>query len=256
MKRFFLSTIFLLAVSAVAYAETAASRDSLWNSAVAAYSAADYPAALEGFLALEREGVRTPDLYYNIGNAYYKCGHHVGKSIIYYERALKADPSFEDARNNLAMARTYALDKIDTVPEFVLFSWLKAVRSSLPSDTWAVLCLVMFVACLISMFFFRFGSRTAVKKWFFGLACLFIVLAGSSFGFSLSQKFESERTDKAVVMVPVSSAKSSPNNNGQSLFVIHEGTDVNVLDELGEWSRIELSDGRQGWIVTKDIEII
>lgn len=256
MKRILLSAILFLTASAVTHADPAMSRDSLWNGAVAAYSEEDYHAALEGFLTLENEGVTTADLFYNIGNAYYKCGHHVGKSILYYERALKADPSFEDARNNLSMARAYSLDKIDTVPEFVLFSWLKIVGNSLSSDTWAVMCLVMFGICLLFLFFFRFGSRTAVRKWAFGMACLFILLSGSSLGFSLSQKFEAERTDRAVVMVPVSSVKGSPNMNGQSLFIIHEGTDVNLLDELGEWSRIELSDGRQGWINTKDIEII
>jgi len=256
MKRILLSAILFLTVSAVTHADPAVSRDSLWNSAVAAYSEENYPVALEGFLTLEGEGVRTADLFYNIGNAYYKCGNYVGKSILYYERALKADPSFEDARNNLSMARAYALDKIDTVPEFVLFSWLKVVRNSLSSDIWAVLCMVMFGLSLLFLFFFRFGSSTAVRKWAFGMACFFIVLSASSFGFSLSQKFESERADRAVVMVPVSSVKGSPNTNGQSLFIIHEGTDVNLLDELGEWSRIELSDGRQGWINSGDIEII
>ena len=74
--------------------------------------------------------------------------------------------------------------------------------------------------------------------------------------FSFGLKGEMESEDRAVVVNPVSSVKSSPNNTGKSLFIIHEGTNVTVLEELGQWFKVELSDGRQGWVVKRDIEII
>lgn len=256
MRRICIAVMFLLTVFRPASAGNAASADSLWNGAVASYSAEDYTAALNGFLALEGMGIRTPDLYYNIGNSYYKCGRQVAKAVLYYERALKADPSFGDATHNLTLARAFVTDRIDVVPEFVMFTWLKSVRNRLSSDTWAILCLLLLALALASVFFVRFGRRVSSRKLCFVTAIFFFVASAFALGCSLSGKHELERKDRAVVMVPVSSAKSSPNTGGQSLFIIHEGTDVRILEELGEWSRIELTDGRQGWITSKDVEVI
>ena len=50
--------------------------------------------------------------------------------------------------------------------------------------------------------------------------------------------------------------KSTPNESGTDLFVLHEGTKVEILEELGDWCKIEIADGRQGWMKGKDIESI
>jgi len=245
-----------MAVAMNAAAKNSPELDSLWNQAVNAYSAADYQTALDSFLSIEKEGVRSADLYYNIANSYYKVGNFNGKAILYYRRALRMNPSFSDASNNLAMAKALTLDKIDVVPEFVLITWLKNVRDSFSSDGWAWGCIICFVLFLTAVFFFRFGRSSASVKVSFIAGIILLIASVFCLGCSISLKNELDRTDKAVVMVPVSSGKSSPNANGQSLFVIHEGTDVTVIEELGQWIRVELSDGRQGWIQRSDIEVI
>lgn len=239
-----------------AAAKNAPKLDTLWNRAVDAYSSADYQAALDAFLSIEREGVCSADLYYNIANSYYKTGNYNGKAILYYRRALRMNPSFEDAANNLTMARALTLDKIDVVPEFVLITWLKNVRDGFSSDGWARGCIIFFALFLTAVFFFRFGHSSASVKVSFVAGIVFLLVSLFCLGCSISLKNEMNRTDQAVVMVPVSSGKSSPNDSGQSLFVIHEGTDVTVIEELGQWIRVELSDGRQGWIKSNDIETI
>ena len=57
-------------------------------------------------------------------------------------------------------------------------------------------------------------------------------------------------------MKPVSTVKSSPDNSGNTLFILHEGTKVSLIEEIGQWKRVELTDGRQGWINSLDIEVI
>ncbi len=230
--------------------------DSLWNQAVKDYTEENYQEALAGFSALEAEGYVSRELYYNIGNCYYKLGNCLGQSILYYERALKLDPSYEDAQVNLAIAREYTLDRIDEVPEFILLTWIKAFRDTVSSDAWAWIALALFLVTAVMVLLFRFGGSPALRKTAFALAvaALLMTIISAVFAFNLRSALESE--DGAVVTVPVSSVKSSPGSTDQSLFILHEGTKVAVMDSLGEWYRIELSDGRQGWLEAEDVEII
>ena len=230
--------------------------DSLWNQAVKDYTEENYQEALAGFTALEADGYVSGELYYNIGNCYYKLGNCLGQSILYYERALKLDPSYEDAQVNLAIAREYTLDRIDEVPEFILLTWIKAFRDTVSSDAWAWIALALFLVMAVMVLLFRFGGSPALRKTAFALAvaALLMTIISAVFAFNLRSGLESE--DEAVVTVPVSSVKSSPGSTDQSLFILHEGTKVAVMDSLGEWFRIELSDGRQGWLEAEDVEII
>lgn len=230
--------------------------DSLWNQAVKDYTEENYQEALAGFTALEADGYVSRELYYNIGNCYYKLGNSLGQSILYYERALKLDPSYEDAQVNLAIAREYTLDRIDEVPEFILLTWIKAFRDTVSSDAWAWIALALFLVTAVMVLLFRFGGSPALRKTAFALAvaALLMTIISAVFAFNLRSGLESD--GEAVVTVPVSSVKSSPGSTDQSLFILHEGTKVAVMDSLGEWYRIELSDGRQGWLEAEDIEII
>ncbi|NCB98239.1 MAG: tetratricopeptide repeat protein, partial [Bacteroidia bacterium] len=110
----------------------------MWTEANNNYSQANYQAALEGFLKIEKSGYVSSALFYNIGNAYFKM-KEVGKSILYYERALKLDPADKDVINNLQLARDFSLDKIEEIPDFILKTWIKEVNYSLSSDAWAYL---------------------------------------------------------------------------------------------------------------------
>ena len=244
----------ILAVSAAWL--SAMDADSLWNQAVKDYTEENYQAALDCFSALEAEGYVSRELYYNIGNCYYKLGNSLGQSILYYERALKLDPSYEDAQVNLAIAREYTLDRIDEVPEFILLTWIKAFRDTVSSDAWAWIALALFLVTAVMVLLFRFGGSPALRKTAFALAvaALLMTIISAVFAFNLRSALESD--DEAVVTVPVSSVKSSPGSADQSLFILHEGTKVAVMDSLGEWYRIELSDGRQGWMEAEDVEII
>ena len=181
--------------------------DSLWNQAVKDYTEENYQAALDCFSALEAEGYVSRELYYNIGNCYYKLGNSLGQSILYYERALKLDPSYEDAQVNLAIAREYTLDRIDEVPEFILLTWIKAFRDTVSSDAWAWIALALFLVTAVMVLLFRFGSSTTLRKTAFSLAvaALLMTIISAVFAFNLRSALESD--DEAVVTVPVSSVQ-------------------------------------------------
>lgn len=253
MKRF----IFFIALFAASIACRGMEKmDSLWNTGVGYYAQEDYQSALECFKQLETLGYESPELYYNIGNSYYKMSGYIAYSVLYYERALKLDPSYEDARANLEFVHQFTLDKIDKVPEFVLVTWFRNVRESLSSNAWAYISFACVVVMALLLLVFRFGRDMTLRKISFIFAIILAIFTAFSVAFSLGLKNEMSREDGAVVVTPVSSVKSSPNDASKSLFILHEGTKVLVLEELGQWNKVELSDGRQGWLMKRDIEII
>lgn len=250
-------TVIILGILALsALSMRAQDADSLWNQAVKDYTEENWQAALDGFTAIEDGGYVSKELYYNIGNCYYKLGHSLGKAVLYYERALKEAPSYKDAEVNLAIAREYTLDRIDAVPEFILLTWIKAFRDTLSSDAWAWIALSLFLLTAVLVLVFRFSGSLPLRKTAFALAVISLIFVIISAVFAFNLRSVAESGDSAVVTVPVSSVKSSPGSTDQSLFILHEGTKVSVLDRLGDWYRIELSDGRQGWLGTDDVEII
>lgn len=236
-------------------AETA--RDiSGWERAASAYNAGEWQTALEEYEALQEAGYGGAALDYNIGNCYYKLGGYLGRAILHYERALKQDPGMEDAAFNLAMAREQAVDRIDSVPDFVLALWWERLREQGSPDGWAVLAVVLFVTTLAALLVFRYGSSPGLRKTAFALAVVSILFAIFAAGLAFDARRARLREDAAIVLAPVSAVRSSPGASGNSLFILHEGTRVEVLETLGEWYRIELADGRQGWLRQREVEII
>ena len=230
--------------------------DSLWDAGVAAYSDGRYQEAALLWQAASMSGKESPVLFYNIGNAFFKQNDYP-KAVLYYERALKLDPSYSDARYNLDFASGFVQDKIEPVPEFILKSLARKVCYSLGSNAWAVLFLIFLAAALAMALLFMLSSTPARRRTGFYTGIVFLLLSIGSFAFSLWQRADYKASDDAIVMAPVSAVKSSPGGeSAKDLFVIHEGTKVKVLDQVGEWKNISLADGRQGWMLSKDMEVI
>lgn len=246
----------MLMMPGLTHAENTAYLDSLWSKGVQAYTDGRWSECTESLKALESVGVVSPELYYNLGNAYFKSGDYP-HAILYYERTLKISPSFEDARINLDFANSLIRDKIDAVPEFVLKSWARKVCYLMPSDFWALISIVLFAAALALFLVFRLGASRGLRRTGFYCSIVALILSASSFGMAQWQRNSYLKADGAIVMKPVISVKSSPSrDSSKDLFVLHEGTKVTVLDTVGEWKNISLSDGRQGWIEESDMEMI
>ena len=226
-----------------------------WNSANQAYAAGDFSKALELYSAIEKEGYSSERLYYNLGNTNFKLNQY-GKAILYYERALKLSPSNSDIKKNLEIVKEFTLDEIEVIPEFILKTWVKNINYSLSSNGWARIGLIFFVIAAIFALGYFFAPTKGYRKLSFFLSIVALSFVLFSFSFAWSQKYKYNREMMAIVIPPVTSIKSAPNSSGKSLFVLHEGTKVEVVEKLGKWNRIELSDGRQGWMQSADGEII
>ena len=227
----------------------------LWQKAEEAFAAGQWQNALNFYQMIEGEALQSADLYYNIGNTYFKLDDKA-HAILYYERALKLDPSHDDALHNLEIARQLTLDKIDSVPEFILVSWFRQLRQRCSADSWAWITLGLLLVTGGLLTLYRNGASLALRRISFILACVSFLLAVFTFIFSLQQKRAVTRQDSAVVTSPVCSVKSSPADGGTTVFVLHEGTKVRLLDNVGDWAKISIADGRQGWAPSGTFEVI
>ena len=233
-----------------AYAQDATIKD-----AEVAYTKEDYGKAIELYEGVLKTSGASPEIYYNLGNAYYKAGK-VAPAILNYERALALDPGDGDIRFNLSMARQMTVDKIEPIDKFFLSKWIAAVRNIGSVDSWAntgIVCFILFIGC-VALFFFSRHIRLKKVGFFLGAVLLIAVVVSNVF--AKNQKNELVNHSHAIIFAPTVTVKSSPDASGTDLFVLHEGTKVSIKSTLGEWSEIVLEDGNVGWMPTKDIETI
>jgi len=228
----------------------------LWATGLQAFNEERYSDASAYWSAILDSGEESASLYYNIGNAFFKQGNYP-RAILNYERALKLDPSYSDARYNLEFSSTLVQDKIEPVPEFILKSFARKVCYLLGSNAWAWMFLALLCLALLSFVTFLLASSAGKRRLGFYAGIVLLLLSFCALWFSAWQKSDYRKSDSAIVMTPVVSVKGSPSEGmSKDLFVLHEGTKVTILDEVGDWKNISLADGRQGWIPSSDIEVI
>lgn len=232
-----------------------AQNEALFNRATEAYNVGEYQNAIDSYLEILNSGEHSAELYYNLGNAYYKL-NQIAPSIYYYEKALLLQPNDKEITNNLAYAQNMTLDAVDRMPETGLSKIYGNIIGSLSFDQWAyvaVVFMILFVLLYIAFYYFRYSTRKRIA-FVSSIVSLLIAIVGVVFAFLQYDKFESDRP--AIVFATESSVKSEPNKRSQEAFALHEGTKVNVLDELNDWKKIKIADGTTGWIPSEDIKLL
>ena len=249
--------LFILAALFVTSAASAQRNlsDSLWDAANTAYVNGEYANAITLYDSILNSGYVSYKLYYNLGNAHFKEGS-VGNAILNYERALRLRPTDNDIKHNLKVANGYVKDKIDVVPEFFVSTWIRSLRMSLSSNTWAIISVAFFALALAATLIYLLSKRLVFRKAGFYTAIVSLLIFIMSLTFSAVGKRQMLRSDEAVVMQGATSVKSSPDNASKELFIIHEGTKVEVVRTIGEWCEIMISDGNKGWVNRIAIENI
>lgn len=227
----------------------------LWDEANTAYINADYRRALELYHAIESRSVASAKLYYNMGNAYFKDGK-TGRAILYYNKALRLDPSDEDIRYNLDVANSYTKDHIQTVPELFATRWIRSVRQAVSGNTWAVLSIVFFAAMLFAVMIYLLVQSLLFRKAGFFAAVTSLLLFAITTSFAISERRRSTTPTEAIVMSAAVSVKASPDKTSTDMFVLHEGTKVRVGNRMSDWIEITIADGKKGWIEARSIEMI
>lgn len=217
------------------------------------YKRGDFNAAILAYeQVIQEQGFRSANLYYNLGNSYYKVTDFPN-AILNYERALKLDPGNEDVRFNLDLANTKIEDHLEQLPELFYISWYRQVQAALTQDAWAILFLVTLLVSMTSLIVFIMSKQSTWKRigFYSSLACFLFSMIFLAFAFSM-RNFE-QNHHEAIVFAGSVSVKSSPVENGTGLFVLHAGSKVKIIDHLGDWIRVKLIDGNEGWMLSVDV---
>ena len=246
-------SLFLLTLSATfCYGNEAAA---IMNRADSAYQQENYADAIALYEQVVANGNEGATLFYNLGNAYYKIGENA-KALLWYERALKLDPSDEDIQHNIAFVNRKIIDKIDAVPETLFAQWWQKVTNLMNERQWAVLSIIGSFLLFLSIGAYLFARSGGVRTTGFVTFWISIIVIVFSVIFSAKQKEKATQHTEAIVMDLVVDAKNAPNAAGKNLFVIHEGLKVQITNEMNGWVEIRLPNGEKGWIAQNSIEKI
>jgi len=220
-----------------------------------AYVRGEYQQAINGYEALLKQGV-SADLYYNLGNAYYRT-ENIPQAVLNYERALLLSPGDRDIRFNLQIARSKTYDKIVPESEMFFVTWYRSLVSLMSVDGWARTALVALGLTIVLLLVYLFSDRLWLRKvgFFGGVALLLLFFAGNLFAWQQKQDLLNRKG--AIIFAPSVTVKSTPAANGTDLFILHEGTKVTIIDgSMKDWKEIHIADGKEGWIESKLIRII
>jgi tetratricopeptide (TPR) repeat protein len=252
MKKYLINIFYLFIIlSSLSKADS----NSIMQTANEYYKNNRYQLAIEEYNKLLLDGFEGTSLYYNLGNAHYRIGK-VGYAILYYEKALKLSPNDEDVKHNLALAKLNLEDKVDTLPPFFIFNLWEGLLASFSVTGWTIIVYIVFILFLIvSVAYFFSKNVTEQRISFFSGAGLTIALVFAIILLVVKMNKEYNVKDGIIVETAVV-VKSSPDYSSKDSFQIHEGLKVRIEDNVDDWVKIRLNDGKIGWINEKSIGII
>lgn len=247
-----LTAILLFAATPAKAAHVA---DSLFQQANALYERSQFDSALMLYERIVETNLVADDLFYNMGNANFRMKRYP-KAILYYAKSLKINPQNEDARFNLNLAKTFTIDKIETPYRLPIVVWFNSLYQTFSPKTWGIISIVSFAVALALALLFRF--TTSKSTWIqagVGAFTAFAIAVLSAWGGWTAQS-KMNTAERAIIMQPVVSVKGSPDETAKDLFLLHAGTEVKIIEKIGEWYEVSIPNGHRGWLATSVLEEI
>lgn len=211
------------------------------------YQKGKYEQAISEYENVLASKNHSAELYFNLGNCYYKL-NKVAPAIYNYEKALVLNPEDPEIQNNLKFAQKLQIDEIKEIPEVGFSKMVHDFTSIFHYNTWAWISVGLATLFLLFFIGYYFSQMASSKRvFFFGMfVLLFLILISVSSAISNKNHFENEKP--AIVFAEMVLVKSEPQRASNTVFTLHEGTKVFVLETLDSWKKIQLTDGTEGWI--------
>lgn len=231
------------------------SSEELFKQANDFYIKGDFLNAIKSYEEIVSSGKESSQIYFNLGNSYYKL-NKISSAILFFERAKRLSPNDEDINFNLKISNLKVIDKIEPLPVFFLYEWIGIVRNFFSGDGWAEISIVFSFLSFGLIIVFLFVWQPVIKKLIFvaGICSIFILIC--SYIFANQQSTAENTQNTAIIFATNINVKASPEDNGTDIFVLHEGTKVIILDEVGVWKKIRLANGNVGWLQQEALVII
>lgn len=228
--------------------------EELFDKANSSYSKGNYKSSLQHYTKILRGGYCSKELYFNLGNVYFKLDS-IPQSILYYEKAKLIDPTDDDISQNLKIANSKTTDKIEVIPQLFIVGWFQSFLSSNSIGTWAWFSIIASFLAGISFISYMYMRNNVYKRFsffsgvFFLLLCISLVLVTHASSILIQSK-------RAVVFTASVTLKSEPNETATNLFVIHEGSTCRIIENYNSWIRVKFDNGHEGWLKSQEIKEI
>ena len=239
----------------VAQGVFAQSAEDLFVKANDEYKLEKYNEAIKTYGEIEALGLVSSELYYNLGNCYYKL-NKVAPSIYNYEKALLLNPLNEDAQNNLVFAKRLTIDNIEELPKSVFQKIDESFVKKLSYNEWSIVSVLLSIVGAVLFLLFYFSYTPSKKRLFFVTSVLSFLLLILSSVFAIKEFSYSKTNLKAIVFSQQTEIKNAPTSNSEIVFTLHEGTEVDVLDTVDNWKKIRIADGKIGWVLSEKIKLL
>ena len=242
--------LFVLFCSQIVFAN-----EPLLDSASTAYAKNKFETAAKYYETILTKGLESTELYYNLGNAYYKS-NKLGLAILNYERAKRISSADEDVNFNLKLANQKLIDKVEMVPQFFIKDWYINLLHLYTEKGWSIMCIFLLTFALVLFAFYVFSKNMSIRKFGFWSGLFFVLLSSISYLIALKNYNELQKHNEAIVIVQTLNVKDSPSNEGKDQFILHEGTKAIINQTRNEWLEIKIVNGNVGWVKANCLAII
>ena len=220
------------------------------------YNNSKYQKSIEIYFQILDSGVHSTELYYNLGNSFYKL-NDISNSILFYEKSLKLDPTDRDVINNLKMVNNAIIDDITKIPEPFINNQLNKLSNNFSYSTWGLISIIFSFLFLIIFVLYFFSKKPIVKRTSFAFLFILSLLIGSTLKISLDTYEKNYLEKYAIIFSSKIEIKAEPNLRSENLLTLHAGTKVKIINTFNdEWVKIKLVNGQEGWISKNEIKII
>ena len=242
--------LWIVLISSIAYAQNL---DSLFVKANKLYQQENYLEALELYQNIEKQDVESEALYFNMANIYYKT-NQVAPAIYYYEKALQLDPNNKDIKFNLDFANRMILDNIEPLPKSLGQKFRDGIILKFKYETWAIIAVSLAFLFALLFLLYHFSYSTSKKRFYFITSIMSASFVAVSLFFALKNYHYVTTTKSAIIFAPQTQVKSAPTKNSEVNFELHEGSKVQLLEDLDNWRKIKIADGKTGWMKMEDLK--
>lgn len=219
------------------------------------YREKKFDTAIAAYEELIKTNYESAEVYFNLGNAYYKSGQ-LANAILNYERSKIIHPNDEDIQHNLRLAYANTVDKIEPIPLLFYQRWWQSFLHLFSPAVWGAISIVLIWVTLVAGLLYLFARTVNAKRNYFLLTTGLLLLSFFIFYISYAAHEVLNDSKGAIITEPSAYIKSSPEEKSTNLFMLHEGTRVEVLEENDGWQRIKIANGNVGWIKGRALEKI
>ncbi len=255
MRRIIAKIFFVLLLLFVSMPLYGQSVDQIMKQGNSEYQNNQFEKAIDSYNKILHKDYESAALYYNLGNAYFRL-HKLGMAILNYEKGLRLSPNDEDLQYNLRIANARTVDKIQELPKLFFVQWWDGIITSLSVTSLSLLLILVYIAFLVAIAVYLLSKNFKFQRLsFFGGSTLLAVLVIVVIIFVARVNRESS-SNYAILVEPSITAKIAPDSKSSDVFLIHEGIKFQLVDQVNNWSKIQLADGKIGWLPDNSFEKI